>query len=528
MVKFEHNPECNYKYRYDRIFRDIYNDKRDAVQTYRELILNDLFFVLFFVVHPFNPKCEYQVNHPFIVDACREVEDGPEDFTLDVWARFHYKSSIITTAETIQYIARNPELTTGIFSYANKPAKKFLFGIREVCENEKLLHTCFPDIFWENPKKEAPLWSIDEGIILNRKSNRREATVSAHGLTEGMPTGSHFERRIYDDIITEDIADSGDVMEKVKEKYDSSQNLATDGGTHRVVGTFYHHADPLNYIKDKRAINRPEEPAYHLRLKPATDDGSIDGKPVLLTQTTYDNLKLTSTFNCQQLLDPTPTGLRRLDSTLFHEIEPEFVPSHLYRFLIVDPAGDDTGKAQRDNWAIGVLGVEPLLDDIGMSRVFLLDALIEPLREDEAPQEIVRMYMRHPHIWCIGVEKVALSTTELHVSQALQKKNIFVSVDNGTMFILRPSGRKKEKRIERALATPLYNGKLFISKSVSRIYRDKIRAEADTFPFGLHDDSLDMWSYLYDILHDFRFISIEDEDKKPEPRRIGRNATTGY
>lgn len=528
VVEFTPNPLCTYKYRYDKIFKDIFQEKIDPIQTYRQLILDDLFFVLFFIVHPFNPKCEYQVNHPFIVNACKEVEEGPLDFTLDVWARFHYKSSIITTAETIQYIAANPELTTGIFSYANKPAKKFLFSIREICENEKLLHTCFPDIFWDSPKKEAPLWSIDEGIILKRASNRREATVSAHGLTEGMPVGSHFERRIYDDIVTEDIADSMDVMEKVKEKYDSSQNLMTDGGTHRVIGTFYHHGDPLKYIEDKKSIHNSEESAYKLRLKPATSDGTISGEPVLLSQRTYDSLKLTSTFSCQQLLDPTPLGIRRLDSTLFLDIEPEFIPSNLYKFLIVDPAGDDTGKLQRDNWAIGVLGVEPKADDMGLSRVFLLDALIEPLTESEAPGEIVRMYMRNSRIWQIGVEKVALSTTELHVSQALEKRRIFVSTENRTLVILRPSGRKKEKRIERALATPLYNGKLFMSKSVSSIYRDKIRAEADTFPYGIHDDGLDMWSYLYDMMKDFRFVVMDEEEQKPEPKKVGRNATTGY
>jgi hypothetical protein len=503
-------------------------DKIDAVETYRKLILNDLFFVLFFIVHPFNPKCEYTVNHPFIVDACREVEDGPDDFTLDVWARFHYKSSIITIAETIQYICRNPELTTVILSYASVPAKKFLFSIREVCENEKLLFICFPNIFWDQPKKEAPLWSIDGGIILKRDSNRKEPTVSAYGLTEGMPTNTHYERRIYDDIVTEDMGDSVDVLEKVKVKYDSSQNLTTDGGIHRVIGTYYHHNDPLNYIKDKKDVYDSEKPAYKLRLKPATLDGSATGEPVLLTQRTFDNLKLTSTFSCQQLLDPTPLGIRRLDSTLFQDIEPDFIPNNLYKFLIVDPAGNDTGKRHRDNWAIEVLGVEPFADDMGLSRVFLLDAMIEPLREDEAPNEIVCMYLNNLPIWQIGVEKVALSTTELHVSQALEKKGIYVSVENKTLVILRPSGRKKEKRIERGLATPLYHSKLFMSKAVPLVYREKIRQEADTFPYGIRDDGLDDWSYLYDMITDFKFIIADEEEQTPEPRSVGRNATTGY
>lgn len=529
MVQFENNPACIYKYDYKAIFADMAAERIDPIETYQKLILNDLFFVLFFIVHPFNPKCEHYVNHPFIVDACREIEDGPEDFTLDLWARFHYKSSIITTAETIQYVAKNPELTTGIFSYANKPAKRFLFSIREICENEKLLHKCFPDIFWENPQKEAPLWSIDEGIILGRNSNRREPTVSSYGLTEGMPTGSHFERRIYDDIVTEDIADSADVMEKVKEKFDSSQNLTTDGGTHRVTGTPYHHNDPLNYIKKKVDIYDSTKLAYHIRTKKASHDGSINGRPVLLTQVTYDKLKLTSTFPCQQLLDPTPQGLRRLDSTMFLDIEPQFVPDNLYKFMIVDPAGDkDSGSIKRDNWAIGVFGVEPFADDMGLSKVFLLDAIIEPLSEFEAPSEIVRMYIKNSRIQQLGIEKVALSTTELHVSQALEKRRIWVSVENRSLVILRPAGRKKEKRIERGLAYPLFNGKLFMSKAVPKIYRDKIRDEADAFPYGVHDDGLDMWSYLYDMIGEFRFVILDDDEPEVEKKGVGRSAVTGY
>ena len=529
MINFIPNPLCNYKYDYAKIFSYIREGRIDYTETYRKLILNDLFFVLFFVVHPFNPKGEYTVNHPFIVDACRQVEEGPDDFTLDLWARFHYKSSIITTAETIQYVARNPELTTGIFSYANKPAKKFLFSLREICENEKILNKCFPEIFWENPKKDAPLWSIDEGIILGRASNRREATISSYGLTEGMPTGSHFERRIYDDIVTEDIADSVDVMEKVKEKFDSSQNLTTDGGTHRVTGTPYHFADPLNYIKDKKNIYDPNLSAYYLRIKSASDDGSINGKPVLLSQKTFDNLKITSTFACQQLLDPTPIGIRRLDSTMLLDIESEFVPKNLYKFMIIDPAGDKNSiGSKRDDWAIGIFGVEPKADDMGLSRVFLLDALIDQLDEDDAPNEIVRMYLKHGRIMQIGVEKVALSTTELHVSQALEKRRIFISTENRSLVLLRPAGRKKEKRIERALAYPLYNGKLFMSKSVPKVFRDKLRLEMDTFPYAVHDDGLDMWSYLYDMLADFRFMYDDSEVPVRQVREVGRNATTGY
>ena len=136
---------------------------------------------------------------------------------------------------------------------------------------------------WEDCEKEAPLWSLDEGIILNRTTNRKEPTIGAYGLIEGMPTALHFERRIYDDIVTQDIGDSVDEMEKVKRRFDNSQNLKTlTTGLHRVVGTYYHHNDPLVYIKGKQTFDGV--PRYAVRFKPATHNGEANGRPVLMSQ----------------------------------------------------------------------------------------------------------------------------------------------------------------------------------------------------------------------------------------------------
>jgi hypothetical protein len=71
----------------------------------------------------------------------------------------------------------------------------------EVNERLKALYS---DVLWANPEKEAPRWSLDGGLVVKRRSNPKEQTFEAHGLVKGMPTGSHFKLRIYDDVVTKE------------------------------------------------------------------------------------------------------------------------------------------------------------------------------------------------------------------------------------------------------------------------------------------------------------------------------------
>lgn len=521
--KFEYRDDCPYRYDYRKVAEMIATKEVDEINILRDLILNDLFFIVFFILKIPIANC------PFVVKSCREVEDGPKDYTLDLWAREHFKSSIITLAETLQFSLANQNSVTGIFSYVRPVAKKFLFTLKETFQKENILSDCFPDVVWRNCEKEAPLWSLDEGLILRRDSNRKEPTISAWGLTEGMPIGMHFDRRVYDDISTEDMADSVDMMEKVKTKFDSSQNLGTFEGHHRVIGTYYHHVDPLTYI---RGIKTPEgSPRYFYRFKPGSDDGTATGRPVLVPQKRWDDLKLTRTFNCQQLLDPSPLSDMKLNPDFLLPIERRMIPKNLYRFLLVDQAGDlATAKARSgaglDSWAVGVLGVEPFTDDIGQSKVFIEDLWITPASESEATEQIVRMYLRAGMIMGVGVERVGLSSTHSNVAKALQAVGRYVSFEKGgSGILLHPLGQGskgggwKKKMIESALAWPLNNGKIFYSSAVPMNYIERLKMEMRNFPVW-HDDGMNMMAYLYSqILKSMTFGMAEEESEAEKKKR---------
>lgn len=260
---------------YDAILKKAREENR-TLEVMAELGRRDLFFMLVFILGV------TVGNNDFCFARCREVQANPNGF-LDLWAREHFKSTIITYALTIQTIALDREVTIGIFSFNRPIAKGFLKQIKRAMEDNQILKACYPEVFYENPQKESPSWSEDNGITVKRKAIVKEATVEAWGMIEGLPTGRHFKLRIYDDVINEKHVRNPDMVAKVLEQWELSLNLGSEGGlgvegggAERYIGTRYAVADVYNTIIDRKAAIP--------RIYPATEDGTPEGEPVLLSR----------------------------------------------------------------------------------------------------------------------------------------------------------------------------------------------------------------------------------------------------
>jgi hypothetical protein len=306
------------------------------------LAVNDLFYLLVAMCN------RRDAVHPWIFDRVREVEAQPNG-CLDLWARGHYKSTIITFALTIQDVLNDPELTVGIFSYSRQTAQKFLAQIMHELTSNERLKNCFPDVLYWQPDRESPRWSLNGGIVVKRLGNPKEATVEAWGLVEGQPTGVHFRALVMDDMIEQRNVSNPEQIAKATEAWELSDNLGCGDGTiTRYVGTRYAFGDTYQTMIERKVVK--------VRLHPATHNGRPEGKPVFLSQEAWDEKKVKqrSTLAAQMLQNPAAGKQAMFEASWFRSYEIRPVTLNVY--IMMDPS---RGRTQRsDRTAIAVVGVD--------------------------------------------------------------------------------------------------------------------------------------------------------------------------
>jgi hypothetical protein len=241
---------------------------------------NDRFFLLAALLR------RPDASHPWIYERVREVEANP-DGHLDLWSRYHYKSSAITFAGVIQEVLIDPEIRVAIFSNTKELAHYFIEQIKTEFEDNEDLIRAYPDVLWQNAaerKAGARTWSRSDGITVKRQGNPREATVEGHGVIEALPTGKHFNLLVYDDVVNESSVTNPDQVKKAIERMQLSFSLGVAEGTRKwFIGTRYHFSDAYAYILEHQ-IATP-------RIYPATHDGSLNGRPVFLSEPEWARVK---------------------------------------------------------------------------------------------------------------------------------------------------------------------------------------------------------------------------------------------
>ena len=317
-------------------------DEQQRWETMRHLARTDLYYLLTWVLG------RKDARNGWCYERCREVQKQP-DGRLDLWARDHYKSTIVSLALTIQEILKDPEVTIGVFSFSRGAAEDIVAQIKREFESRTMLRWLFPDVIWERPGRDAPSWSVQNGITVIRKTNPRECTVEGHTFMEGAPVGKHFMICLYDDVVTEDSISSVDMITKTTKRWELSIPLGRKDARRRYVGTRYHFQDTYQAMIDRQAAIP--------RIYPAEDEA---GHPVFLSREQLDVKRRSmgpTTYAAQMMLDP------KLDSTAgfledwiqFWDDEPGRGTMNVY--IVVDSANE---KKRTSDWTVmWVVGLGP-------------------------------------------------------------------------------------------------------------------------------------------------------------------------
>lgn len=488
-------------------------DKRGAdLAGVRALCLEDRFYLLVKALG------RIDLLHPWLYERCRKVEAEPDGF-LDLWAREHYKSTIITFGGSIQELLRDPNLTVGIFSHTKPIAKAFLAQIKREFEQNGVLRAVFPDVVWESPHDQAPSWSLDAGLILRRTANPKEASLEAHGLVDGQPTSRHFGLLIYDDVVTKESVNTPEQIIKTTEAWELSDNLGKEGGRKWHIGTRYSYADTYQAIIERGAAK--------VRLYPATENGKIDGKPVLFSQEVWDEKVKTqgeATISCQMLQNPLAGKQRMFDVEDFREYEVR--PEVLNCYLLIDPARSK--KKDSAKTAMALVG----MDYAGNK--YLLDGFNHRMDLQERWQRMKELYLK----WYrangvqtlqigyeiygaqadfdyfrerVAVEKVSLPLTELDWpregdgSKVDRVQRLVPDLKNHRIYLPYPTDDKRLTAVQRRAQEEGWGHR--IARPIKRLDQDRkiydvsedLKIQAHYFPFGSYKDLIDAFARIYDM-----------------------------
>jgi predicted phage terminase large subunit-like protein len=486
-------------------------ERRGHIQN---LCLNDVYFLVRYILRREDTEVQW------ILDRCREVEAAPDGF-LDLWAREHYKSTVITYGLTIRDILRDPEITVGIFAHTRPIAKSFLRQIKQELETNERLKKLFPDILYDQPKKQSPKWSEDEGLVVKRAGNPKEATVEAWGLIDGMPTGKHFRLRVYDDVVTEKSVTTPEMIKKTTNAWELSLNLGVDGGAARYIGTRYHDADTYGAMIERDAAVP--------RLHPATEDGTAGGNPVLFSGEYLQQRRRDLSpynFSCQLLLDPIPDEDSYFPQRAIRYYDWHKLPGSLVRYGASDYA---TRHGEGDYTVHGVIGVDQA------DNIYVIDLYREQALSDEWVEAVIGMMRKYkPRHWAEERGQI-LNTVGPFLKKRMREENVWTprSSEYGKYT---PASKKDERA--QSIRGRMLDGKVFIPHNAP--WSQDLVAELLRFPYGQHDDQVDVLSLFGLMLDDMgkaarykkpekaRGRTIDDIDRAERLGRLGIRRNVGY
>lgn len=540
----------------------------ELIKVKRHLCQTELYYLGFFVlgikkmysevVTDFETGEQVEVYHPWIFNRCKEVEAEP-DFRIDIWAREHFKSTIITLLKSVQDILNNPEIAICIFSYNSTIAKKFVKQIRTALETNEL-RELFPDIIPDNTalgkytymddngKKQTRKFSwSDDNFSVIRKTGRKEPTVSGYGLVNSQPTGMHFDVLVYDDVVTPDSVRTQQQNDYTTEQWKMSLNTGSGESVRmRVIGTRYDKRDTYFHILNPgyATTGKMGGSRFKMRIKPCM---LHDGTPVLYTRKYLEMKQMIMhgfVWASQMMCDPQEASAFRFMPEWIEERckqEDVLKDRDRYNFYIfVDPANTKNKKSDYTSMVVVATGED--------RRYYVVDALRDKLQLSERSSRLfglVQKWTNSKRKPVVFYEESGLSTDTVTIQRDMGENHFHFEIKPVTTkprisIYARISGVPlKEQRIQ-ALEPFFRRGDIVLAECVEQVTYDGrlenviskfIDDEYLNYPFVEHDDFLDALSRIADLESGPLILfpsARKSRSKEMEYRKWGKSSMDVY
>ena len=410
-----------------------------------------------------------------------------------LWSRGFFKTSVIIESHNLWLIVNNPNVRILLPSFSLDVAKKPLGAMRLHFTGNNDFRYFFKE-FCPKANKEGKIefGTSENFTIPNRTKNLKEPTIMAAGIGTNV-TGLHFDVITPDDLVTRDSV-TNDTQLQASKDYFSLLSPLFDNPTcprYKLTGTIYHFNDLHSNLR--------KNTMWTTSVIPVHDENYNFIFPERISKEKFEKEILGDAninpydVQSQYLLNPIDPAARKLKDEWIHYYDS--LPEGLSEYLLCDPASSK--KKTSDFTVMERWGVDYDLN------FYLLDGIRDKMLSNERVEAYVAMAKQ--------CQRLKVAKYEVLGGRHGDLENIKLRFLKERMH-LEPTETKattvsKIDRIEQRLTGQFHAGKIFLPRSLPRVYKfdgksydfvQEYLLEYRQFPFSEHDDILDCHSQLFD------------------------------
>lgn len=412
--------------------------------------------------------------------------------------RYHLKSTLGTVYYAIWRLIKNVNTRILIKAATEPVSMSFLGEIKEHIKSNTTLKFFFPFLkpARGDGTREFDMWNKSD-IKIDRTRIFKDPSVSAVGALTNI-TGMRYDQIINDDLMAEENSKNDKTIADIIEGYGKSRLLLAPGGSMQTIGTRKRDSDLYGHMIEELNI-----PLY--KRSAIENEKYIWNNSLVIDKIEEDKRGMSAyTFACEMMNDPISAETSEFRAEYRKQWDEEVVRTGFldtppednerlieewYKTLNIyigcDPARSKNNRS--DYTVILVLGSDK------RGREFYLKCIREKLESMEIVDKFgkeVEFWFKNYHLDKCGIETEG---GDIHLFQPIQKelRKREIPLAKLTQFKRKRSEDKSDHI--RCLQLPWERGLIWLKKTNS----SECEAEFLRFPYGKHDDTIDIWAHMH-------------------------------